>query len=457
MIEIHVCNSNSYIKNLPYQVSGALKRHLSFFNPNYIFSTYEHTSQFISCFNRKTGLFPTGLLRVVKEFLEKGSSPYQIFDRRQQPSSAPQILRLYQDPPSLRPYQQYCIDLTDRYERGAFSIPTGLGKTLIATMIAHKKGVPTLFIVPSVNLVQQTYDVFERYFSRRVVGRTDEGKMIEVSTYQSLCRKNEEYFKRFDMLILDESHHASCSSISDTNKDFWGNIFYRYYLSATLYRNDGSDLKLFGVVGDCIFHYPVAQAIKDGWIVPPYFFFFNVYNKDKCPGSSYMDEYKTHIVHNEERNQLIKRLGEQLVSQGRQIIIMVKEIEHGEYLSSLLSQCSIFIKGESDRKGVSRNKQLLKSFSERKFPILIATSVLGEGTDVPSADTIINASGMKAKSETIQKAGRILRLLLNDPDHKKPYALFFDFNDLNGGWVSEHSRERMSHFKEYDTKIEVVE
>lgn len=221
--------------------------------------------------------------------------------------------------------------------------------------------------------------------------------------------------------------------------------------TATPYRNDGSDMKLYAVIGDNIFYYPIAQAIRDGWIAYPFFMFYNVWNTDKKANSDFMFEYKSHIVENSSRNLMISRIAQNLTKAGRQILILVKEIAHGEEISRLIPG-SLFIKGEQDKKLINENFDKMNLFRERKFSVLIATSVIGEGTDINTIDTVINAAGMKARSQLIQKIGRGLRILEN-----KTYALYIDFIDKNTCYLEKHSMERLKSCEEYETQIKVMD
>lgn len=220
--------------------------------------------------------------------------------------------------------------------------------------------------------------------------------------------------------------------------------------SATPYRNDGTDLKMIGVIGDMIYHYPLAQAVRDGWICRPVFFFYPIENNEVIHCQNFMEEYKAYIVNNDSRNALIVKLAKSLAKNKRQTLILVKEIEHGQRLNEMI-EGSVFIQGEQSKKGLIKNKKILADFQNCVFQTLIATSVVGEGTDTKSADTIINAGGMKAKSDIIQKVGRALRIM-----EGKPYALIIDFLDNNTKHLSNHSIERMKHYSGYETEIKVI-
>ncbi len=212
MVNILRGNSTCFISNIDSISLSEIRNHLSYENIN-----FEHTSKKLKwsskrlyLLNLKSKSFPSGLLTYVLTFLNKNNIQYQITDKRIKPSHF-RVFRFYKNPPPLRNYQVDCLSRLDQYERGTISMPTGLGKTLLAANMIKKLGKVTLFVVPSLNLVKQTTKVFSTYFGKRAVGtlaKKDEKKPVIVANYQSLCKKDKEYFDRFDVMILDECHHC---------------------------------------------------------------------------------------------------------------------------------------------------------------------------------------------------------------------------------------------------------
>jgi len=452
MKEIYVYNSYSYLKGFEDIVLLKIKDIFKYKNPKY--NSYyfcKGISQYEYLLDSNDTSFPTGLLYFLKYYLDKKEIKYNIKDNRVKPLNY-KVFRLYKEPPILRSFQTYCVNLTDKYHRGAFSIPTGLGKSLISIMIIKKLGVNTLIVVPSKHLVQQTYKGCIDFFSKKIVGLVNEGKDIEITNYQSLVKKNKNYFNRFDCLIIDEAHHSSCNSIFQMNKTKWSSIYYRYSLSATLFRNDGTDLKMRSVTGDNIFHYPLPQAIKDKWITRPTFVFYKIKNEKITSINDYISDYKKFIVNNMERNNNIVDIAKNLIKNNRHIVIIVREIKHGSMLKSLIGVDSNFIKGETSKNNLIKNERVLNEFKNKNFPVLIATSVLGEGTDIVQADSIINASGGKAKASVIQAVGRILRF-----SNSKDFALVVDFIDYKCRSLYSHSLERRKYYEEFKTEIKIME
>jgi DNA repair protein RadD len=118
----------------------------------------------------------------------------------------------------LRPYQQRAIDnLRTAASRGVKRVvlqaPTGAGKTLIASAIvasAMEKGKRVAFVVPAINLIDQTLHSFWKEDIRDVGviqanhEATDWSRPVQICSVQTLnCRG---VFPEVDVVIIDECH-----------------------------------------------------------------------------------------------------------------------------------------------------------------------------------------------------------------------------------------------------------
>jgi len=128
--------------------------------------------------------------------------------------------------------RQYQIDAAFniiKYKSSLSELATSAGKTLITYMVIaylleQKKSKKILMIVPSVDLVVQSSDDFYQYNEESLKLKLDiqqiyagsiirSGCPIVIGTFQSLVKKNEDYFDMFDTVICDESHRCSASSV----------------------------------------------------------------------------------------------------------------------------------------------------------------------------------------------------------------------------------------------------
>ena len=126
-----------------------------------------------------------------------------------------------------RDYQVEAAWKIVKYRYSVSEIATSSGKTLIAFMILaflkHKSWIRKfLMIVPSSNLVFQGHDDFVDYgidelgIKIQQIGggsKLREGCDIIIGTYQSLVKKEEDFFEEIDAVFVDEAHHTNSMSI----------------------------------------------------------------------------------------------------------------------------------------------------------------------------------------------------------------------------------------------------
>lgn len=102
-------------------------------------------------------------------------------------------------------------------DEGTISAPTGLGKTVIFNQLVAAVDAPTLIVVPTQRLVEQTYEQFRRFTPNLEVGRVynrrkEYGKQVTITTYSSLTLDNEGKLINPDgieVVVLDEAHEGT--------------------------------------------------------------------------------------------------------------------------------------------------------------------------------------------------------------------------------------------------------
>ena len=160
-----------------------------------------------------------------------------------------------------RPYQQEAISAWRKAERcGVVILPTGAGKSLVAQMAIELTKRSTLVVVPTIDLMNQWYDLLLSCFQAEVGligGGFFEVGALTVSTYASAFRFMERLGDQFGLIIFDECHHLP------------GDVFryaaemalapFRLGLTATPERADGADALLEDLIGPIVYR-RVAQG-----------------------------------------------------------------------------------------------------------------------------------------------------------------------------------------------------
>ena len=116
------------------------------------------------------------------------------------------------------------------------------------------------------------------------------------------------------------------------------------------------------------------------------------------------------IVHFPERNEAICEVVREALGGGKQTLILVRRIAHGEVLQRLFAERGYrgvpFAHGSLD---ANTRTRIYEDFKRGATDLLIASAIYDDSVDVPSIEVLINAGGGKSLIQTKQKLGRGLR------------------------------------------------
>jgi superfamily II DNA or RNA helicase len=129
---------------------------------------------------------------------------------------------------ALRDYQQEALEAVlsaskDGIKRQLIALPTGSGKTVVMSGIAKVVNKRTLILAHRQELIDQTVDKLRLVWPEISIGicmaeRDEIDAQVVVGSVQSCCRqKRLEKLKAqgFDLLMIDECHHAIAKSYQD--------------------------------------------------------------------------------------------------------------------------------------------------------------------------------------------------------------------------------------------------
>lgn len=410
MVELIVNNSYSQIKGLDEKHFTALRKLLSYNpNPNSHFYSGRGLPQ-IRYLLDKQGFFPTGLLSRVRAYLKETKvqhnrqDAYMIRHRRY-----PHKLKA--SAPTPYPEQTEACHKALLSNRGGLILPTGAGKSYVIAMLINELRVKTLIVVPTTELKRQLTESLKALFTNT--------EHITVENIDSTSLKK---VKDYDCLVLDEAHHSASATYHKLNKTAWTGIYYRFFLSATYYRNQPEETLPFeAIAGPPVYELTAKQAIARGLIVPVEAYYHSL-PKQPTDASTYAQVYSELVVNNEYRNLVIAHQLLNLNAAGIATLCLIREVKHGKILSDLTGLP--FMSGQDED-----SRHYLSMFNEGKITALIGTEgVLGEGCDTKPAEFILIAGLGKAKSAFLQKCGRGVRrykdkesckvILFRDAAHK---------------------------------------
>jgi len=148
--------------------------------------------------------------------------------------------------------------------RGVVVLPTGTGKSFVASLAIEKASRPTLIVVPTIVLMNQWYADLTALFQQDIGllgGGYYDFKPLTVTTYDSAYIHLERWSHRFGLLVFDEAHHLPGSTFQEAAI---GSLApYRLGLTATPDRQDGGETLLPELIGDIIYRREIQELSGD--------------------------------------------------------------------------------------------------------------------------------------------------------------------------------------------------
>ena len=453
---------------------------------SYQVAGYEHTDAFkkgvwngqSSFFNFRSCTFPAGFLHFVTARLKhKGFQVRHV--RRPLPEplgpERPVIDSFPTDP--RYDYQDETVNRLVKHGQIIAQIATGGGKSRVARLAYARINRPTLFLTTRGILMYQMRDVFEKDMGVKcsVLGDgqfghiNDEGrqsiKKMSVGMVQTLVSRLQKpdpdtsvekqnvqaalrqqtinLLAKFEFVILEEAHEASGNSYYDILRHCI-NANYRLALTATPFMKDDEEanMRLMAVSG------PVAMRVSEKLLIDREILakpFFKIIKLTTQPprlmrGTPWQAAYRLGIVSNDERNAAVVNEAVRASRHGLSVMVLVQQKAHGVILESAILNRNLrceFIQGESDQ-GV--RKKALNKLGSGQLDVLIGTTILDVGVDVPAVGMVILAGGGKAEVAMRQRIGRGLRAKKTGPN----ICLVVDFDDPFNSYTKEHALKRIS-------------
>jgi superfamily II DNA or RNA helicase len=162
--------------------------------------------------------------------------------------------------------------------------------------------------------------------------------------------------------------------------------------------------------------------------------------KNLMLGTPWQAAYRLGIVNNDERNQAIAFEAHRAALNGLSVMVLIQQKAHGRILSELLAKRGLrvaFIDGDNDQ---AERKKALQGLASGQINVLIGSTILDVGVDVPAVGMVILAGGGKAEVALRQRIGRGLRAKKSGPN----VALILDLFDGHNRYLKEHSLQRLS-------------
>jgi superfamily II DNA or RNA helicase len=426
----------------------------------------------------RTGVFPAGFLHFVGARLRQQG--YQVRNVRKpfpEPLGPenPKIDSFPDDPKY--DYQPEVVRRLVKHGQIIAQVATGGGKSRIARLAFARIRRPTLFLTTRSILMFQMQETFEKDLgvACSVLGSGQFGhvaadgrqsiKMMSVGMVQTLTARladpdpkdSEEkrlhqaqikaqtiaLLAKFEFVILEEAHEASGNSYFEIMRHC-KNAHYRLALTATPFMKDDeeSNMRLMAASGPIAIKVSEKTLIDRGILATPKFKIIGL--KVKPPkllrGTGWQSAYRIGIVTNEERNTAIVNEVTRAAGFGLSSMVLVQHTRHGNLLHALLEDKGLrveFLQGETSK---GDRKAALARLEAGTTDVLIGTTILDVGVDVPAVGLVVLAGGGKAEVALRQRIGRGLRKKKDGPN----IALVVDFDDPFNSYTKAHALQRFA-------------
>ncbi|MFC7203490.1 DEAD/DEAH box helicase [Haloferax namakaokahaiae] len=345
----------------------------------------------------------------------------------------------------LREYQRAALDAwLDAGATGVVELPTGAGKTVLAVGAMAALSVPTLVVVPTIDLQDQWIRELETEFDVPI-GRFGGGEQtqepITVSTYDSAYLRADDVGGDFGLVVFDEVHHLGGQGYQDIPRMLAAPA--RLGLTATFERPDGAHEAVEELVGPRVYQLSVDDLAGDHLadyeirrleveLTPDE---REAYEQAQETFVSYLRTSGISMQSGSDYQKLVMRSGndprarEALLAKQRARDIMMGSEAKVEHLSRLLARHRddrvIIFTASTDlvyriatrylvppitaETGTKERRQILERFRDGTYDTVVAANVLDEGVDVPDANVAILLSGSGSEREFTQRLGRVLR------------------------------------------------
>lgn len=371
----------------------------------------------------------------------------------------------------LRPYQKKAIETLLKYRHASISLPTGAGKSQILLHIIKELGLKTVVMAPSVSIATQLYDLFRTHLGAKYVGMLGNGKrqtnkLITIGIAASLTRIKEgskewNELNKCQVFCADESHLTPAETFKQICTGLVSTAPYRFFVSATQMRNDGSDLLLKGIIGPTVLEYKASELIDQGYLAKPNFFIVRAYSKSNYASRDAMRMISNHLYNNVELHEKVAKMAEQSITLlGHKVLIMIDHIEQFKYLLPHFTHKPAFAHGGVTDKNAhyipeeyhkSDPNELVKEFNKGNIPILVGTGVISLGTDIKPVNDIYNLQSGTSEVKFKQVIGRGTRKVPG-----KDSFNYIDFDIQNIPQLHNHTNARIDIYRQVYDNVKFI-
>lgn len=371
----------------------------------------------------------------------------------------------------------FAIDVSYSDSYGVFVHNSGKSEVMCGTvklLSSSNNGVypTTLVIEPTSRLVNEMTTRFAKYdipvtkygSNRKVVPNT-----VNICHPKSLgndIENDSTLLNDVEVMFGDECHHLRSPSFRKPTY-YMPNLVYSVGLSASAIAQDHIGAKslkdytygealTIGATGPLVLNIKTEQMIKNGSLAVPVLVVLNNSANEATHTADVTDWHAVskYRLESDDRNKLVVDAARFFYEMNRKTLILVNTRRWAYKLMELFDSYKMsdsvrasFGGGVFERYNghdfeVDTNN-VNERFNRGEISILIGTSHIYEGADIPNLDSVILAYGGRGERLQIQGIGRALRKTKTGK-----YAWLVDFNDLDDVVLHSQFKKRFQRYKE---------
>ena len=323
-------------------------------------------------------------------------------------------------------------------------LPTGAGKSLVAQLAIAQVQRSTLVVVPTIDLMNQWYDLLLSGFQAEVGligGGSFETGAITVTTYASAFRFMERMGDQFGLIVFDECHHLP-SSIYRYAAEMAIAPF-RLGLTATPDRADGGDALLEQLIGPIVYRRQArdlaGEYLADYSVLRVHVQLSaeerTLYERERAVFRAFLDDERIGLGGLQGWQRFV--IASARSEAGRRAMLAYRESKRialgteaklrvlADVLERHRRDRVLIFTAENDmvyriseqflipaithETGIKERREWLEAFNKGDILALATSKVLNEGVNIPAASVAVVLSGSGSMREHVQRLGRILR------------------------------------------------
>lgn len=337
-------------------------------------------------------------------------------------------------------YQESAVEAMRKAGCGILQSPCGSGKTQMGIALAARIGRKTLWVTHTADLLTQSYERAEQYYSRELLGKITAGRVqigshLTFATVQTLSKLDLQKYKyTWDVIIVDECHRVSGTPSS--MKMFYRVMNslaarYKYGLSATVHRSDGLIKSTFATLGNVKYQVPDEAVAEKTMQV-------RILRRDtgvkinRCcldtDGTLVYSKLMEYLIENTKRNDQI--LSDLIENQKHFNLILSDRLLHLQHIMAAMPietrKYAVMIDGKmtSKKAKADRMRAIEEMRSGEKHFLFASYNLAKEGLDIPRLDRLYLVTPKKDYAVVTQSIGRIARTFDGKAD-----AVCYDYVD----------------------------